>query len=157
MQESRVGGVPNRMESPNTRVVNESAQVPKDRETKNLRKPVLTSKVVNPFTRALTPPFIGRRKDFYIPRLPSNLGNILRVNMYMNVFYIPWFADLTSYIYKSATSSHFKPRIFVETSLTWLPLNLRSFIHEIHQSSRFPNEGFSRFPNSAGSWFLDFR
>jgi hypothetical protein len=84
-----VGGSENRMESPNTRVANESAQVSKDRETKNLRKPVLASKVVNPFTHALAPLFIGRRRDFYISRLPSNLGNILLVNMYMNVFYIP--------------------------------------------------------------------
>jgi hypothetical protein len=50
-------GSENRMESPNTRVANESAQVTKDGETKNLRMSVLTSKVVNPFTRALTPPF----------------------------------------------------------------------------------------------------
>jgi hypothetical protein len=47
---------------------------------------------VNPFTRALTPPFIGRRRDFYIPRFPSNLKNIRNVNMHMNDFYIPWFA-----------------------------------------------------------------
>jgi hypothetical protein len=58
-------------------------------ETKNLQKTALTSKVVNPFTRALAPPFIGRRRDFYIPKIPSNLGNIPSVNMYMNVFYIP--------------------------------------------------------------------
>jgi hypothetical protein len=37
---------------------------------------MLASKVVNRFTRALSPPFIGRRKDFYILRLPSNLKNI---------------------------------------------------------------------------------
>jgi hypothetical protein len=61
----------------------------KNGETKNLRKPVLTSKVVNPFTRALMPPFIGRRRDFYILRLPSNLRNIPNVNTYKNVFYIP--------------------------------------------------------------------
>jgi hypothetical protein len=61
----------------------------KSKETKNLRKPILISKVVNPFTRALAPPFIGRRRDFYIPKIPSNLRNIPSVNMYMNVFYIP--------------------------------------------------------------------
>jgi hypothetical protein len=58
-------------------------------ETRNPRKSVLVSKVVNPFTRALEPPFIGRRMDFYILRLPSNLENIPDVNMYTNVFYIP--------------------------------------------------------------------
>jgi hypothetical protein len=34
-------------------------------------------------------PFIGRRREFYIPKIPSNLRNIPSVNMYMNVFYIP--------------------------------------------------------------------
>jgi hypothetical protein len=78
-------------------------------ETKNPLKTAHTSKVVNPFTPALAPPFIGRQRDFYIPKIPSNLGNIPSVNMYMNVFYIPWFAGLISYIYKPATSSHAKP------------------------------------------------
>jgi hypothetical protein len=62
-------------------------------------------KVVSPFTRALTPPFIGRRRDFYIPKVPSNLRIIPSVNTYMNVFYI-------SYIYKPATSSHAKPELW---------------------------------------------
>jgi hypothetical protein len=35
-------------------------QFTKDEETKNLQKTALASKVVNPFTRALAPPFIGR-------------------------------------------------------------------------------------------------
>jgi hypothetical protein len=84
-----LGGSENRMESPNTRVTNKSAQVTKRGETKNLRKHVLTSKVVNPFTHDLAPPFIGRRRDFYILRIPSNLENIPSVNMYINIFYIP--------------------------------------------------------------------
>jgi hypothetical protein len=73
--------------NPRTRVKNKSLKN-RERETKSLRKLVLTSKVVNPFTRALTPPFIGRRRDFYIPKIPSNLRNIPNVNMYKNVFYI---------------------------------------------------------------------
>jgi hypothetical protein len=93
------------MKSPNTRVKNTS-QKNCETETNNLWKPVLTSKVVNPFIRALTPPFIGRRRDFYILKIPSNLRNIPSVNMYMNVFYISWFAGLISYICKPATSSH---------------------------------------------------
>jgi hypothetical protein len=83
-----VGGSENQMESPNTGVTKGSAQFTKDGETKNLRKPTLASKVVNPFTRALSPPFIGRQRDFYIPRLPTNLRNIPSVNIYTNVFYI---------------------------------------------------------------------
>jgi hypothetical protein len=66
-----------------------STRATKDRETRNLLKSVLASKVVNPFTRAHAPPFIGKRRDFYIPKIPSNLGNIPNVNMYRNVFYIP--------------------------------------------------------------------
>jgi hypothetical protein len=83
------------------------------KETKNLLKTAQASKVVNPFTRVVAPPFIGRRRDFYILKTPSNLKNIPSVNMYMNVFYI-------SYIYKHATSSHTKPGLFETTSLTFL-------------------------------------
>jgi hypothetical protein len=82
-------------------------------ETKNLPKTAQASRVVSPFTRALALPFIGRRRDFYILRIPSNSKNITSVNTYMNVFYI-------SYIYKPATSSHTKPGLFETTSLTWL-------------------------------------
>jgi hypothetical protein len=97
--------------------------------TQNPRKHVLASKVVNPFISALVPPFIGRRRDFYILRLPSNLENMPNVNMSMNVFYIPWFVGIISYIYKPATSSHFKPGLFETASLT-SSSNLWSFIHE---------------------------
>jgi hypothetical protein len=83
------------------------------KETRNLLKTAQASKVVNPFTRAIMPPFIGRRRDFYISKTPSSLKNIPSVNMYMNVFYI-------SYIYKPATSSHTKPGLFEMMSLTWL-------------------------------------
>jgi hypothetical protein len=50
---------------------------------------------VTPFTRALAPPFIGRQRDFYIPKTPSSSKNIPNVNTYKNVFSI-------SYIYKPA-------------------------------------------------------
>jgi hypothetical protein len=58
-------------------------------------------------------PFIGRRRDFYIPTIPLNLKNIPSVNTHTNVFCI-------SYIYKPATSSHAKPRLFETTTLTLL-------------------------------------
>jgi hypothetical protein len=89
-----------------------STQMPL-KETRHLLKTAQASKVMNPFTRALAPPLIGRRGDFYIPKTPSNLKNVPNVNMYMNVFYI-------SYIYKLATSSHIKPRLFETMSLTLL-------------------------------------
>jgi hypothetical protein len=76
-------------------------------------KTASASKVVSPFTRALAPPFIGRRSDFYIPKTPSSSRNIPNVNTYMNVFFI-------SYIYKPATSSHAKPGLFETMSLSLL-------------------------------------
>jgi hypothetical protein len=75
---------PRTQEKKNTRTFKFGTQFTKE-ETKNLLKTAYASKVVNPFTRALVPPFIGRRRDFYIPKIPSNLRNIPNVNMYMNV------------------------------------------------------------------------
>jgi hypothetical protein len=127
-------GSENRMSSPNRRVTREKALFTKDREARNLRKFVLASNVVNPFTRAIAPPFIGRRRDFYIPRIPSNLRNIPSVNMYTNVFSISWSTGLISHIYKLATSSHFKPGLL--RWRLWLDLFLipESLIYENHRS-----------------------
>jgi hypothetical protein len=93
---------------------------------------------VNPFTRALEPPFIGKRKDFYILRLPSNLENIPGVNMYKNVFY-PAICR-TNFTYLQACH-RFTPqtRTFEATSLTWSSFDLRTFIHENHHSPGSPN------------------
>jgi hypothetical protein len=60
-----------------------------ERGDKESPKTAHASKVVNPFTRALAPPFIGRRREFYIPKIPSDLRNIPSVNTYMNVLCIP--------------------------------------------------------------------
>jgi hypothetical protein len=68
---------------------------------------------LNPFTRALAPPFIGRRRDFHIPKTPSSSKYIPNVNTYKNVFFI-------SHIYKPASSSHSKPGLFGTTTLTLL-------------------------------------
>jgi hypothetical protein len=70
-------------------------------------------KILNPLTRALAPPFIGRQRDFYIPKTPSSSTNIPNVNTYKNIFSI-------SHIYKPATSSHSKPGLFGMTTLTLL-------------------------------------
>jgi hypothetical protein len=43
-------------------------------------------KSLNPFTRALAPPFIGRWRDFYIPITPLGSENIPNVNTHKNVF-----------------------------------------------------------------------
>jgi hypothetical protein len=111
-----VGGVQKFRRNPRTQVEGKSKRsstLMTQEETKNLLKTAQTSKVVILVTRSLMPPFIGRRRDFYISKVPSNLRNIPNVNTYMNVFYI-------SYIYKLATSSHAKPGLFEATSLTWL-------------------------------------
>jgi hypothetical protein len=81
----------------------------------------------------LSPSFIGRQTDFYIPRLPLNLKNIPNVNMYMNVFWIPWFEGLISHIYKPDTCSHLKPGLLGQRP--WL----QPFIHENSQSQRSSN------------------
>jgi hypothetical protein len=138
-------------------------QVQKSREereeTNNLRKPALTSKVVNTFTRALTPPFRGIRRDFYISKIPLNLGNIPSANMYMNVFYIPWFAGLISYIYKPATSSHIKTRTFEVTSMAWLLLDSRilyaCFTHQNPRISQIPDCIVSQVCDSRASQVRD--
>jgi hypothetical protein len=75
---ANVGGYPKiRIRFPNTReesmqTFKSEAQMTQE-ETKNPIKTAHASKVVNPFTRALAPPFIGRRRDFYIPKIPSNV------------------------------------------------------------------------------------
>jgi hypothetical protein len=115
----------------------------------NLQKTALTSKVMNPFTPAPAPPFIGRRRDFYIPKVPSNLRNIPYVNSYMNIFYI-------SYIYKPATSSHVEPGLLRKR--LWLSFLLirKPLIHRNPHAPKPPNIIFSRFPNFTDSWFKIF-
>jgi hypothetical protein len=130
-----------------------------------------SSLVVNLFTRALGHPFIGRHRDFYIPRLPSNLENIPSVNMYINDFYILWFAELILYIYSLATSSHFKPGLLrwcFWLGSPWLP-KLYSWktpligVPELRllQTPKFRRfqvswtSPISRLPNFAGSRSLE--
>jgi hypothetical protein len=102
------------------------AKVLRSAETGNLWKFVFASKVKNPFTRALEPHFIGRQRDFYIPKLPPNLENSLHVNTYKNVIYTSWFADLISHIYKSAICSHFEPGLLMPRFGLGLPLTFAS-------------------------------
>jgi hypothetical protein len=104
------------MKPPNTsrRKVNTFEYTYDARGAKESPKDCSNLKSCDPVTRALMPPFKGRRRDFYIPKVSSDPRNIPNVNTYMNVFYI-------SYIYKLATSSHTKSGLFEATSLTWLP------------------------------------
>jgi hypothetical protein len=51
----------------NTRTLESEMQLTK-KDIKNLPKTAFASKVVNLFTRALAPPFIGRRRDFLHPK-----------------------------------------------------------------------------------------
>jgi hypothetical protein len=139
-------------------------------ETKNLPKIAHTSKVVSFYTCPRAP-FYRETKGLFIPKIPSELENIPSVNMYTNVFYIPWFAGLISHIYKPATSSHVEPGLLVKTSLTWLLYDLRTFIHDSRISGIRPRDFLSSwfqsfvtsrlqtlttswFLTSASSWFL---
>jgi hypothetical protein len=117
-------------------------------------KVYLRLKSCEPFTCALEPPFIERRMDFYIPRLPSNLENIPSVNMYMNVFYIPWFAELISYIYKPSTSSHFKPGLLRWRLWLGLPLTSVTLFAKIitYQDSQTETHRASRNSQFTTSW-----
>jgi hypothetical protein len=95
---------------------------------------------------------IGRRRDFYIPTIPSNLGNIPNVNKYTNVFYISWLTGLISYIYKLATSSHVKLRL--SRWHLWLCSFLipQSLSHEDHRLLWLPNQIFINSPYFANPW-----
>jgi hypothetical protein len=63
---------------------------------------------------------------------PPTLKNIPNGNMYTNVFYTPYFAELTSVIYKPATHSHLEPGLL--SPHLWLgPLTaLNSFAKTIY-------------------------
>jgi hypothetical protein len=58
-------------------------------ETRNLQKPNFLFQSRESLYTCPWTPFIGRCRDFYVRRLPSNLENIPSVNMYINDFYIP--------------------------------------------------------------------
>jgi hypothetical protein len=63
---------------------------------------------------------------------------------------------LISYIYKPATSSHFKPKLFGTTSLTWSSIDFRNLIREDHYLSRLTNWDSLSFPKFTGSWLPEF-
>jgi hypothetical protein len=104
--EASVGGYPKiRMSSPNTRERNANTFKDMDNARGDKESPKDSSSLKScesPLHVPSRPLFIGRQRDFYIPKVPSNLRNIPNVNTYMNVFHF-------LYIYKSATSSHTKP------------------------------------------------
>jgi hypothetical protein len=85
-----LGGYPKNSDgSPNTRereFLTRSNIVLGRKEAMNLPVDGTSSNNLNPFTRALAPPFIGRRRDFYISKTPSSSKNIPNVNTYKNVF-----------------------------------------------------------------------
>jgi hypothetical protein len=121
-------------------------------ETKNLPKNCLSLKSCVSFYTCPHAPFIGRWRDFYIPKTPSNSKNIPSVNMYTNVFYI-------LYIYKPATSSHAKPGLFGTTSLTLLLTG--SWIPPLRKSPRVVTSELDlqqalEFHDFAGPWLRVF-
>jgi hypothetical protein len=152
---SVLGDPKNRMDSQNTRVRNKYTKVATRRQRipKSLYSP---QKLWIPLHVPSHPLLYRYEATFYIPKIPSNLGNILSVNMYMNVFYVPWFAEMISYIYMSATSSHFKPGLLKRRIWLGFFLTLESLIHEDHHASWLSNFADSRQRSFTGSWFQSF-
>jgi hypothetical protein len=103
---------------------------------------------VNPFTRALTSPFIGRRRDFYILTIPLNSKNIPSVNTHTQM-------SFTSHIFTSLPLVHTLNLDFLRRYL-WLCFLLvrESPAQEIFtycDSIILPN-----FTDSRSSWFRRF-
>jgi hypothetical protein len=113
-----------RMKPPNTswRKVKAFKYLDDARGDKESAKDCSNLKSCESFYTCPRAPFIGRWRDFYIPKVPSNPRNITNVNTYMNVFYI-------SYIYKPATSSHAKPGLLRQRVWLGFLLVRESFIH----------------------------
>jgi hypothetical protein len=82
-------------------------------ETKNLLQDCFNLKSCVSFYTCPHAPFYRETKGLLHSDTTLNSKNIPSVNTYTNVFYI-------SYIYKPATSSHAKLRLFETTSLTLL-------------------------------------
>jgi hypothetical protein len=86
-----LGGYPKSSDDcPNTRESSKYVQL-QSWSAKRLWFPLQAAQVpksLNPFTRALAPPFIGIRRDFYIPITPLASENIPSVNAYRIVFFI---------------------------------------------------------------------
>jgi hypothetical protein len=129
------------MGPPNTsgeRFANKYTKELKNDETKNLWKSVFALKVVNPFTHALGPPFIERRSDFYIPRLPSDLNKYSKCEHVHECLLHPVIRG-ANFIHLQA-GHLFTPwtRNFDASSLTWFFHGFRLFTHEDYQVYRFP-------------------
>jgi hypothetical protein len=101
-------------------------------------------------------PFYRRRKNFYISRLPSNLKNISDVNMYLIDLYNPWSAELISYIYKPATSSHLEPRLLRQHLWPGLPLTFDPSFMKIANHQDLWTELQNPQPKRSSLWPLKF-
>jgi hypothetical protein len=139
------------MESPNTRVTTEARKSRRKRRQKNLWKPVLTSKVVNPFTRALAPPFIGRRRDFLNPENTLGFREYSWCEHVHECLLHPVICGADFIHFNPATSSHSKTGL-----LKWRLWLGFSQVPENHYSKRFSNWGSPRFPNLVGFRFPEF-
>jgi hypothetical protein len=99
----------------------------KERGDKESLKGCIRLKSCEPLYTCTRPPFIGRRRDFYSLKLPSDLKNIPNRNMHMNAFYISWLAELISDIYKSVIHSHLEPGLSAPP--LWLGPVVASALH----------------------------
>jgi hypothetical protein len=132
-----------------------------EEEIENLRKLVLTSKVVNPFTRALAPPFIGRRRDFYIPKMPSNLWFLVWTCTWMSFTSRDlrgWFHTFTSLSLVHTPNPDFWGSVF-DLASSWFPNPSFMKISAYHNSriSQVSDRKISQVCDSRASQIHDSR
>jgi hypothetical protein len=151
VRHSSVGG-PKIERGPRTRElqrkVRNSRKTGRQGISKSLYSP---QKLWTPFTCAHAPLFIGRCRDFYIPKIPSNLRNIPNVNTYRNVsvIYEANFKYLQACHYFAPQTRTFWGDV-CDLAPSWFP-NL--FFHEDYRLLWLLNQIFTKSPNSTDSCF----
>jgi hypothetical protein len=122
-------GSESRQESPNTRITKQDRKLEHTSHErwgyKESPKACPRLKSCESLYMCPSAPFYRETKGLLHSEITLESKEYSNVNTYKNAFYIPWFTGLISYIYKPATSSHFK-RTFEATSLTWPLPDIRS-------------------------------
>jgi hypothetical protein len=107
----------------------------------------------SPYTCPHAPPFIGRRRDFYIPTIPLNSKNIPNVNTHTQM-------SFTSHTFKSLPLVHTLNPDFLRRQLWLFFLLVREcFRSRCLHAPWFPNSFSNIFPNfgdSRSSWLRRF-
>jgi hypothetical protein len=115
------GGSENRKGPPNTNGVgfpNKYMKVCKSAETRNLPKSVLASKVVNPFTCALEPPFYKETKELLHSEINLESREYSKCEHVHEHLLHAVICGTNFIIYKHATRSHLEPGLLAPLSFT---------------------------------------